>query len=138
MGHDVKRQPCSDPAQSKTLRMSGSDLHGSWEISSAPEAKLGTGGAGKAKSRNPAVHAGEKSDTSVVPRKPPNKGDTPAEVVEERDVAKGNTNEPPTPRTQSQDKSVSLGLDGVREAARRSKTVRFTALLHRKRAGIPP
>lgn len=130
MGHDVTRQPCSDPAQSKTLRMSGSDLHGSWEISSAPGAKLGTGGAGKAKSRNPAVHAGEKSDTSVVPKKLPNNGDTPAEVVEERDVAKGNTNEPPTPRTQSRDKSVSLGLDGVREAARRSKTVRFTALLH--------
>ena len=95
MGHDVTRQPCSDPAQSETLRMSGSDLHGSWEISSAPEAKLGTGGAGKAKSRNPVVHAGEKSDTSVVPRKPPNKGDDPAEVVEERDVAKGNTSEPP-------------------------------------------
>jgi hypothetical protein len=97
--------------------MSGSDLHGSWEISSAPEAKLGTGGAGKAKSRNPVVHAGEKSDTSVVPRKPPNKGDDPAEVVEERDVAKGNTSEPPTLRTQSRDKSVSMGLDGVREAA---------------------
>ena len=130
MGHDVTRQPCPDPAQSKTLRMSGSDLHGSWEISSVPEAKLGTGGAGKAKSRNPAVHADEKSDTSVVPRKPPNKGDDPAEVVEERDVAKGNTNVPPTPRTQSRDKCVSMGLDGVREAARRSKTVRFTALLH--------
>jgi hypothetical protein len=98
--------------------MSESDLHGSWEISSAPEAKLGTGGAGKAKSRNPVVHAGEKSDASVVPRKPPNKGDDPAEMVEERNVAKGNTNDPPAPRTQSRDKSVSMGLDSVREAAR--------------------
>ena len=37
------------------------------------------------------VHVAEKSDTSVVPEKPSNKGPGPAEIVEERDVAKGNT-----------------------------------------------
>ena len=36
--HGVKRQSCFDPARSKTLRMSGSLLHGSWEISSVPAA----------------------------------------------------------------------------------------------------
>lgn len=32
-GHGVTRQSCTDPARSKTLGMLGSDLHGSWEVS---------------------------------------------------------------------------------------------------------
>jgi len=90
----------------------------------------GAGGTGKAKSRNPVVHAGEKSDTSVVPRKPPNNGGDPAEVVEGRGVAKGNVNKNPASRTQSRNSCASMGLEGVRVVARREKTVRFTALLH--------
>ena len=77
MEHGVTRQSCSDPARSKTLSTPGSLLHGNWEISSAPDAQA-SGGTGKAKSRNPVVHAEEKSDTPVVPRKPSNKGDDPA------------------------------------------------------------
>lgn len=111
--------------------MLGSDLHGSWEISSVPGPQ-GAGGTGKAQSRNPVVHGGEKSQQPklrpVVPKKPPNNGGSPsgdpAEVVEERGVAKGNASEFPTPRTPSRDKRVSMGLDGVRMAARRDKTVR--------------
>jgi RNA-directed DNA polymerase len=109
--------------------MSGSDLHGSWEISSVPEPR-GAGGTGKAQSRNPVAHAGEKSDTPVVPKKPSNKGDAPAEMVEGRGVAKGNVSKNPAPRTPSRIKVASMGLEGVRMAARRDKTVRFTALLH--------
>lgn len=127
--HDVNRKSCSDPTRSKTLSTPGSFLHGSWEISSVP-APRGTGGTGKAKSRNPVVHAGEKSDTPVVPKKPPNKGDNPTEVVEERGVAKGNVNKNPASRTQSRSSCASMGLEGVRVVARRDKTVRFTALLH--------
>jgi len=131
--HDVNRKTCFDPAQSETLSMLGSDLHGSWEISSVPEPQ-GTGGTGKAQSHNPVAYAGEKSDTPVVPKKPPNNGSgqsgDPAEVVEGRGVAKGNVTENPTPRTPSRDKRVSMGLEGVRIAARQDKTVRFTALLH--------
>jgi hypothetical protein len=108
--------------------MLGSDLHGSWEISSVP-APPGAGGTGKAQSRNPVVYAGEKSDTPVVPEKPSNKG-KPAEMVEERGVAKGNVSKHPAPRTPSRNKVASMGLEGVRIAARRDKTVRFTALLH--------
>ena len=74
-----------------------------------------SGGAGKAKSRNPVVHAGEKSDTPVVPRKLPNNGDDPAEVVEGRSVAKGNVNKNPASRTQSRSSCASMGLEGVRE-----------------------
>jgi len=89
----------------------------------------GTGGTGKAQSHNPIAYAGEKSDTSVVPEKPSNKG-KPAEMVEERDVAKGNVSEHPAARTQRRDKPASMGLEGVRIAAHRDKAVRFTALLH--------
>ena len=128
-GHDVNRKSCPDPTRSKTLSTPGSFLHGSWEISSVPEPR-GTGGTGKAKSRNPVAHADEKSDTPVVPKKPPNNGDDPAEVVEERGVAKGNVNKNPASRTQSRTSCASMGLEGVRVIARREKTVRFTALLH--------
>jgi RNA-directed DNA polymerase len=37
-GHGVNRKSCSDPARSETLSMAGSLLHGSWEISSVPDA----------------------------------------------------------------------------------------------------
>lgn len=127
--HGVIRQSCSDPARSETLCTSGSPLHRNWDISAAPGAQA-PGGAGMAKSRNPAAYAAEKSDTSVVPEKPSNKGTGPAEMVEERDVAKGNTDRPPVPRTQSRISCASMGLGGVREAARRNKGMQFTALLH--------
>ena len=133
MEHDVNRKTCSDPARSETLSMSGSDLHGSWEISSVPEPR-GTGGTGKAQSHNPVAYADEKSDTFVVPEKPSNKGERqsgdPAEMVEGRRVAKGNVSKNPAPRTPSRAKVASMGLEGVRIAASRDKELRFTALLH--------
>lgn len=127
--HGVIRQSCSDPARSETLCTSGSPSHRNWEISAVPGAQASSG-AGKAKSRNPAVNGAEKSDTSVVPEKLSNKGPVPAEIVEERDVAKGNTNKPPAPGTLSRISCASMGLEGVREAARRNKGMQFTALLH--------
>ena len=71
-----------------------------------------------------------KSDSPVVPAKPPNKVGLPAaEVVEERGLAKRNTNSTTRPgRSAGQD--VSSGLDRVREVARRDKDAQFTALLH--------
>ena len=96
----------------------------------APE----SGGIGKAQSHNPVAHADEKSDTPVVPEKPSNKGDSqncdPAEMVEERGVAKGNVSENPAARTPRRDKPASMGLEGVRIAAKRDKKLQFTALLH--------
>lgn len=56
-------------------------------------------------------------------------GQTPAESAEQRGLAKGNAQRPPTDGTQCPGK-VSRGLLGVREAARRDKKLRFTALLH--------
>ena len=77
----------------------------------------------------------EKSDSVVVPMKRANKGgNTLAEPVEERTLAKGNTHQPTTTRTQCRD-SVSSGLAGVRKAARMHKRKRFTALLHHVTVG---
>lgn len=120
------RESCCDPARSETLSMSGSYLHRSWEVSSVPDGIM-SGGAEKG-NRNPAIYAGEKSDASILPKKPPNKGQ-PAEVVEGRGAAKGNAGEPPAGRTPGRE-TASKGLEGIRETAKRDKWVKFTALLH--------
>ena len=122
----VTREPCSDPARSETLSMSGSYLHRSWEVSSVPDGAL-SGGAEKG-NRNPAIHAVEKSDAPIVPKKPPNKG-KPAEAVEGRGAAKGNAEESPACRTPGRESALT-GLERVRETAKRDKRVKFTALLH--------
>ena len=71
-----------------------------------------------------------KSDSPVVPAKPPNKAaSAAAEVVEERGLAEGNTTRPTRPG-RSAGSGVPSGLDRVREVARRDKQTRFTALLH--------
>ncbi len=74
------------------------------------------------------MHGNGKSDGPVIPMKPPNKAQA-AEVAEGRGSAKGNT----ASKTRS---GLSAGpdapnaLDRVREAARKDKEARFTALLH--------
>ena len=71
-----------------------------------------------------------KSDTSIVPEKPPNNAGGPAaEAVEGRGVAKGNSLERNACRTQSREGAPSA-LERVRDAARRDRKLRFTALLH--------
>ena len=125
--YGVKHKSCSDPTRSETLRMSGSDLHGSWEVSVVPGVVC-SGGAEKAKSRTAAIHAAEKSDTPIVLRKPLNNG-KPAEVVEGRGVAKGNAGEAPAGRTPSREPALT-GLERIRQAAKKERQMRFTALLH--------
>ncbi len=76
------------------------------------------------------MYAGEKSDEVIVPEKRPNKGSLlPAEAVEGRISPKGNSRQATAVRTQSR-AAASAGLAAVRRAARQSKDVRFTALLH--------
>ena len=66
----------------------------------------------------------------VVPAKRSNKEEeSSAEGVEGSCSTKGNTEEAHRCRTQGQE-HVSQGLGGVREAARRDKKQKFTALLH--------
>jgi RNA-directed DNA polymerase len=66
----------------------------------------------------------------IVPTKQPNKGDgAPAEVVEGRPQTKENTPQPNLGRTQNRESRPS-GLKRVREAARKDRKLKFTALLH--------
>src|SRR6266480_2668793 len=69
-----------------------------------------------------------KSDSPVIPAKPPNKA-LAAEAVEERGLTEGNTDDPSRPGRRA-GPGVPSGLDRVREVARKDKEVRFTALLH--------
>jgi len=71
-----------------------------------------------------------KSDRPIVPGKPPNKAEGPAaEAVEGRGRAKGSSREQNALRTQSRGGAPSA-LERVREAARKDRRQRFTALLH--------
>jgi RNA-directed DNA polymerase len=118
-----------NPAQSESPGTSGNSMRENRETPSA------TGSSEpvrleKATSYTSSMNAGGESDEQVVPAKLPNNGEQPpAEGVEGSCSTKGNTEEAHTNRTQSRE-HVSQGLGGVREAARRDKKQRFTALLH--------
>jgi RNA-directed DNA polymerase len=76
------------------------------------------------------MHARGKSDSSIVPAKPPNKtARAVAEAVEGRELAKGNSFECNARRTQRRESATSA-LERVRQAANRDRQQRFTALLH--------
>src|SRR6516164_10678210 len=130
-GIGVTGEPVTDPTQSKTLRMRGNSSHGNREIPSLPDADGATGRPEKATSRTSGMHGEGKSDGCIIPQKPPNKDGLPtsAEGVEGRQPTKGNTLPQAPCRTQSR-VDGSSGLQRVREAARRDKRARFTALLH--------
>ena len=77
------------------------------------------------------MHGDGKSDRPVVPTKPPNEAEPEEakEAVEGRGLAKGKTPERNMFRTQSRE-DMSSALERIRQAARRDKKQRFTALLH--------
>src|SRR5688572_23354212 len=71
------------------------------------------------------------SDSRVVPTKLANKAGGPAaELVQERRLDKGNTDQQNARRTQSREVSASSALDRVRRVAAKDRDARFTALLH--------
>jgi RNA-directed DNA polymerase len=124
-------EPLVDPAQSKTLSMRGNSSHGNREIPSSPATGGVSGRPEKATSRTSGMHGDGKSDGCIVPQKPPNQDGLPtsAEGVEGRQPTEGNTLPQAPCRTQSRVDGLS-GLQRVREAARKDKRARFTALLH--------
>jgi RNA-directed DNA polymerase len=78
------------------------------------------------------MNASGKSDGPVVPLSPTNNGETesPAESAEGRGPARRNADQSNLDRTQRPEHRRSRGLLGVREAARKSRELKFTALLH--------
>lgn len=87
---------------------------------------------GNACGGTPDMYVSGESDESVVLTTSVNKDATEAsaESTEGRDSANRNAMSPASPRTPSRDKRESRGLQGVREAARKNRSLRFTALLH--------
>jgi RNA-directed DNA polymerase len=83
------------------------------------------------------MHADEEPDEGVIPMKRPNKEGSPsAEAVEGRTSPKGKGHEATAVRTLRRE-TASGGLVAVRRAARQSKSVRFTALLHHITDDLP-
>jgi len=74
------------------------------------------------------MHEHGKSDSPVIPARPPNKA-AAAEAAEGRGLAEGNADGPTRPGHRA-GPGVPSGLGRVREVARRDKDARFTALLH--------
>src|SRR5450631_3781739 len=90
----------------------------------------------KAQSHNANMHAPEESDCATVPMNQPNKeGQPSAEAGEGRARAKENIVQSNTSPTQSGER-VPQGLRGVRQAAKRRKQERFTALFHHVSVGL--
>jgi RNA-directed DNA polymerase len=132
----VTCEPLRDATESETLRMRGNSLHGNREtpkVSVLPHPRVGNGGMerpGKADGRTTGRHAFGESDGSIVPQKQANKADlSAAESVEGRGPTKGNDLPSGHVPDTAPDKR-GHGLQGVREAAKRDKKMRFTALLH--------
>ena len=131
IGHGARRESCSSPAESKTLCMRENSLRGNREVPSVPIADGAMGRSEKAQSRTSDMYADGKSDGPIVLTKPPNNDgfETSAEAVEGRGPTEGNTEQTAGARTQSRSTS-SIGLQGVRDAAKKDGNARFTSLLH--------
>ena len=91
---------------------------------------------GKGDSHTAHMHAFEESDSGAVPMNHLNKDEKSlAESEEGRPLIKENTHQLSTHSTQSEAR-VSQGLAGVRQAAKESKGMQFTALLHHLTVGL--
>lgn len=119
-------------AESKNLSMSGNSKRENREISHASQRTFDWERSANVFDGKADAYAGEKSDGVVVPAKSANNDATEAsaESMEERTPAERNAEQADSDRTPSRSKRESHGLPGVREAARKDRTLKFTALLH--------
>jgi RNA-directed DNA polymerase len=121
-----------DPTGSKTPRMHGSTSRANREIPGLLQhsVRQDAGAQREVERRTPLMYEPGKSDSRAVPRKAPNKARRQAaEGLEGRRLAKQNSPQATTLRTQGRVR-VHAALGRVRQAARREKGARFTALLH--------
>jgi RNA-directed DNA polymerase len=105
-------------------------MHENRETSGAPRPERERGRSAKAQSQKADAHAPEESDRTILSMNQTNKEErSSAESGEKRVRTKENIVQPNTIPTQSGER-VSQGLSGVREAAKKRRQERFTALLH--------
>jgi RNA-directed DNA polymerase len=132
----AKRKPLVDAAESEPLRMRGDSLHGNREtLDASPSSDEER--SEKALGHTSDMHVSRESDDLIVPEKRannagravPRTGAAAAESVEGRGSTKGNAAETLL-APDSEPGKRGIGLRGVREAAKRDKRMRFTALLH--------
>jgi hypothetical protein len=110
--------------------MYGNSTRENREALPTPDTKLGAGRLEKVMNHKSNMNVGGESHGRVVPAKCPNKDGKPLmEGVEGRRPAKENTEQTTASQTQSWGDALS-GLHRVREAAKKDKRLRFTALLH--------
>jgi RNA-directed DNA polymerase len=126
------------PTESETTCTVGNFPHGSREIPVASVSPKEADRSEQVRSRKTDMHVTGKSDSSIVPEKPTNKGSVPlpAESAEGRELTEENIEQSLLARTQSRNSDGtpfvprSRGLLGVREAAQKDRKLRFTSLLH--------
>ena len=114
------------PTESKTTGTVGNFPHGSRETPLTSVSFMGADRSEKARGHNTDMDVTGESDSSIVPKKPANKGGVPqpAESVEGRELTKENTEQSLLDRTQCRVAhgtpfvARSRGLLGVREAVR--------------------
>ena len=130
MSGDDRREPPPDATESQTLCTCGNSMRENRETPETPSIDGNGGRSEKAHGRASGMHVSGESDDLIVPSKRANKVGRPAaESVEGRGSIKGNTTQTAAHRAQDRG-CASIGLDGVRQLARRSKGTRFTTLLH--------
>src|SRR4030095_8944883 len=125
MKGSVRREQSFGTAESETLGMCGNSMRENREALQTPTLDGSVGRSKKAKGRKVGMHVCGESDGLVVPTKRANKAGAEAwaaEAAEGRGGRQGNG-------TQSRG-CESQGLWRVRQAARRDRRIRFTALFH--------
>src|SRR5487761_95713 len=126
----ISRAPAG-PARSKNPDMHGTSMRENRETLPTSDTKLRSDRLEKVMNHNSNTNVGRESDGRVTPAKCPNKGGSlsPAEDLEGRRPTKENTGQASASQMQSWGNALD-GLQRVREAAKRDKRLRFTALLH--------
>ena len=114
------REESASPARSETLCTHGNSLHGTREVRWLA-VEIVYGPRCESERSTTAMDDHRKSDSPIVPKKPPNNaGQLVAEAVEGRGLAKGNSVQQTRSRTQGRIR-LQHALDRIREAARRDK-----------------
>jgi RNA-directed DNA polymerase len=130
MKDSVQRELPFDAAESENLSMRGNSVRENRETPETPAQHGAAGRSEKAASPTSDTHASGESDDPVVPATQANNAGQPAaESAEERGSTKGNVFAAGRVPDSEPEGRVDR-LEGVRQAARRDKQMRFTALLH--------
>ena len=129
---DDKGECMTNPAGSETSGMYGNSMCENRESLCSSLKDGNKECAGKNNLQKPAIDGHRRSDSSILPTKSPNKvpKQGAAEAAEGRGLTKGRAGQQNIQRTQSRANEMSNALSRIRQAARRNKGERFTALLH--------